>query len=197
MEAINRSLYLMINAGDHPTLAVLWLARVLAQQSIVLLPLLLVALWFRGGRTARAAALTALLCVPLALLGNLLIGLFFMHPRPFMIPLGHSWLSHKAETSFPSDHATIFFAFGLALYFSALRRLGALVVVLGAAVGWSRVYLGVHFPFDIIGALLVAIASTWALVAALAWRNLGAHLIDRLEQTHRALFSRPLGRQRK
>ena len=197
MEAINRSLYLMINAGDDPSFAVLWLAKLLAQQAIVLLPLLLIALWLWGGRTGRAAALTAVLCVPLALLGNLVIGLFFMHPRPFMIPLGHNWLSHKAETSFPSDHATIFFAFGLALLVAGMRRLGALVVVLGAAVGWSRVYLGVHFPFDIIGALLVAIASTWALVAALACQHLGVRLLDKLEHLHRALLRMPVDRLRK
>lgn len=194
MEALNRSLYLMFNAGDHPSFAVLCLAKVLAQQAIILLPLLLVLLWLRGARTA---AVTAVLCVLLALLGNVLIGLLFMHPRPFMVPLGHSWISHRAETSFPSDHATIFFAFGLALCAAGLRRLGAVVAALGVAVGWSRVYLGVHFPFDIIGGLLVAIASTWAMVTLLAWRNLGTRLVDRLEHAHRALLKMPLGRQRK
>ena len=138
--------------------------------------------------------LTALLSVSLALLANVSIGLLSMHPRPFMIPLGHTWMSHKAETSFPSDHAAIFFAVGLGLCFGGLRRMGWTIAALGVAVGWSRVYLGVHFPFDIAGALLVAIASSWAVFAVLNFQGLGARLLDSLETGYRRLFAVPIGR---
>lgn len=194
METINRTLFLLLNAGDHPSVAGVWLAKLLAQQSILLLPVLLFGLWGWGGRTGRSAALMAVLCVLLALVSNVLIGLCSMHPRPFMIPLGHSWISHKAETSFPSDHATIFFAFGLGLLVRGVRRLGVVIALLGVAVGWSRVYLGVHFPFDIIGALLVAIATTWALVVALGIGNLGDRLMVRLEGLHRTVFAGPISK---
>lgn len=192
MEALNRSLYLLFNAGDTPSSAGLWLAKLLAQQSIVLLPLLLIGLWLWGTRLARTAAVTAVLCVLLALCANLIIGVVSMHPRPFMIPLGHSWIYHKAQTSFPSDHATIFFAFGLGLACGGLRRLGGVIALLGVAVGWSRIYLGVHFPFDIIGALLVAMASTWLLLTVLAIGSVRARLLDGLERGYRALFAVPI-----
>lgn len=189
MEAINRSLFLMLNAGDQPAPSSLWVAKLLAQHSTLLLPLLVIGLWLWGTRTARTAAVSAILCVALAMMANVIIGMFFMHPRPFMIPLGHSWMSHQAETSFPSDHATLFFAFGLGVFCSGLRGLGAVIVILGVAVGWARVYLGVHFPFDIVGALVVSIASAWGLVTLLAFRDIGTRLVDRLERAYRTLFA--------
>lgn len=124
----------------------------------------------------------------LALCCNLLIGLLFMHPRPFMIPLGHTYLAHAAETSFPSDHAVVFFAAGLALCTWRLA-LGGGVVVLGAAVGLARIYLGVHFPFDIVGSLLVAIACYWLVIALLHAARFQRRLLDGLEALHRRVFA--------
>ncbi|HIH75328.1 MAG TPA: undecaprenyl-diphosphatase, partial [Methanosarcina sp.] len=37
---------------------------------------------------------------------NFIITLFYFHPRPFMVPIGTLLITHAAESSFPSDHAT-------------------------------------------------------------------------------------------
>jgi len=46
------------------------------------------------------------------------------------------------------------FTLAVALMLASLRKLGVLMLLLGTLVGWARVYLGVHFPFDIVGSLL-------------------------------------------
>jgi len=84
-----------------------------------------------------------------ALLGlgiNLIITLFYFHPRPFMIPTGVLLIAHLPETSFPSDHATLMFAISLIfLTFRELRGTGAILFVLSFVSGLARGYAGLHF----------------------------------------------------
>jgi len=137
VEELNRSLFLMINASADPAPGALLLAMIVAKWLMYGVPLLLAALWLWGARTTRSTTLAAVLGIVIALLCNLLIGLVWMHPRPFMIGLGHNFLPHAAESSFPSDHAVVFFALGLAFIGGTLRKAGVLLVLLGLAVGWA------------------------------------------------------------
>jgi undecaprenyl-diphosphatase len=104
-----------------------------------------------------------------ALLGlaiNFLITLFYFHPRPFMIPTGTLIIAHAAESSFPSDHATVMFSISLMfLTFRDLRRSGAVFFLFAFLSGLARVYSGLHFPMDIAGSLLVASISICILLA--------------------------------
>lgn len=79
-------------------------------------------------------------------------------------------LIHAPKTgSFPSGHAATSFACATTLTFF-LPRWAPAFYVLAAAIAWSRVYNGVHFPLDVLGGaalgVLVAIALRW-LVAVL------------------------------
>ncbi|MEB0028700.1 phosphatase PAP2 family protein [Pseudomonas sp. MH9.2] len=189
MEALNLSLFLMINAGADPAPGMLWVAIIVAQWLIYGVPLLLAGFWLWGGPQRRAAVLVATLSLLVALSCNQLIAAVWMHPRPFMIQLGHTFMGHDAESSFPSDHAVVFFSVGLALIWSALRNVGTLLVLIGVVVGGSRVYLGVHFPFDIIGAFLVAIVSSWVVITGLSVGQVKQQLLLGLEGLYRRLFA--------
>lgn len=156
MEHLNQSLFLTMNVGDHaPTLSIM-LAMVLAEWTILAVPVFLVAQWLWGAESDRRKALICATTIGAALLVNQSITLGWHHPRPFMIGLGHTLLPHAAEPSFPSDHATVFFTFGLSLWRLGKPVPGSLFAIGGLLAGWSRVYLGVHFPLDIVGALLVS-----------------------------------------
>ena len=83
-------------------------------------------------------------------------------PRPFRA-LPHVLLLVHASTdgSFPSDHATMAGAAAVGLLWVD-RRLGLLTAVLAVLMAASRVYVGAHYPVDVVAGLLVG-----GLVAAL------------------------------
>lgn len=171
--SLNRELFLAIDASGHPPPDLLIAALVLAQWLVFASMALLVALWIwgHGDRRGRLLATAAGVFVALGL--NQLAGLIWFEPRPFMINLGHTWLSHAPDNSFPSDHATFLWALGFGLLATrAARFWGVVVSILGLLVAWARVYLGVHFPIDMLGSLLTAASG-----AGLA--RFGAPSVDR------------------
>lgn len=80
-------------------------------------------------------------------------------PRPFVAhPQIHAFLSHAADPSFPSDHATAAFAIAVVL----LVRFGrpALPVLLAAiALAASRVLIGLHYPSDVLAGAVIGTAA--------------------------------------
>ena len=80
------------------------------------------------------------------------------YPEPR--PLVHA----PHDGSFPSGHATVSFACATVLSFYAPRAAPAFYL-LAAAIAWSRVYVGVHYPLDVLGGaalgLGIAIALRW------------------------------------
>ena len=133
-------------------------AIAVAQALVYLVPVLLLGLWIFGRAFQRLAAVSALVAGGGALLVNQLVALAWYRPRPFAAGIGHSFLRHVADSSFPSDHVTVLAATGFALWSSGAWRTRPLgVVLLGAAlvVGWARVLLGIHYPGDVVGGFAV------------------------------------------
>jgi len=83
-------------------------------------------------------------------------------PRPHFHPLVHV----PSSSSFPSGHAATSFACALVIAW-LVPRLAAPVFVLAALIAASRVYLGVHYPLDVLGgaALGLAVATALRLLA--------------------------------
>jgi len=97
-------------------------------------------------------------------------------PRPFVIGLSPEYLDHSARGSLPSAHASSMSMLALAFVrCRRLRSLGLLLLALTGVTAWARVYLGVHFPLDIVAGLLLgvvmnlALAGVWHLLRRLGW----------------------------
>lgn len=106
-----------------------------------------------------------------------------------MIGLGHTLIPHAADSSFPSDHLTLLWAVAFSFLMHRSPRLaGMALALLGLPVAWARIYLGVHFPLDMVGAALVAGLSAW-----LAFREMRVYLPATCRLAlcvHRVLFGK-------
>ncbi|MGF6595550.1 undecaprenyl-diphosphatase [Paraburkholderia sp. GAS448] len=191
LEAFNRALFLTINGTTSTPVWLIDVAVLIGNDLIYLIPLLLTGMWLSGDEKQRSAAVRACLVALLALGINQLIGIIWPHPRPSMIGLGHTFLSHSADSSFPSDHGTVFASVALTLLFEGLLWTGGSTLLIGAAVAWARVFLGVHFPLDMLGAVLVAYIAC-ALITPL-WRLGGAPVTRFVIVVYRKLLAWPIG----
>ncbi|ANH92229.1 MULTISPECIES: phosphatase PAP2 family protein [unclassified Streptomyces] len=133
----------------------------------LLLAMVLLVVWCwwsvrrRGGPDAAptvAALVWAPLAAGLAVLVNVPIRGFVERRRPFLDHQGLDVLvPGKTDFSFVSDHATLTMAMGAAL-FVADRRFGLAGIGLALLEGFCRVYMGVHYPTDVVGGFALGTA---------------------------------------
>lgn len=130
-------------------------AEFIAVWGIAVVPACLAILWFLGNRSSRLTCIVAGLAATLSLTVAGLLSWTFYAPRPFSEGLARNVLHHVADSSFPSDHLSVLSA----VLFATLlgRRFGtsAILGVSALAVAWSRIALGIHFPSDVVGALVI------------------------------------------
>jgi len=113
-----------------------------------------------SGRAASgvAALVWAPLSAAIAVLVNIPIRGFVERPRPFRDHQGLDVLvPGKTDYSFVSDHATIAMAMAVGL-FVAHRKFGLVGIVLALLEGFCRVYMGVHYPTDVVGGFALGTA---------------------------------------
>jgi undecaprenyl-diphosphatase len=84
-----------------------------------------------------------------------LIRHFYYHLRPFEF-YGFTPLVPESGASFPSGHMTFLFALAMAVWY-ANRKWGIVYFLLAAAVGIARIYVGVHWPYDIVGGIVIGV----------------------------------------
>jgi undecaprenyl-diphosphatase len=193
MENLNYALFMGLNAPAHPGTGMLAAAVFLAEYTILLLPLVAGLGWLRGNDATRKAVLLATVAALLGLMANQLIGLVWQHPRPFMLGMGHTLIPHVADSSFPSDHLTLWWAFACGLLaYRPWRAAATAMLLLGLPVAWARIYLGVHFPLDMLGAAAVAGLAAWLAVCAQQAYMPYAH--GAVSAVHRALLGPLIGR---
>lgn len=146
----------------------------------------------------RAALVWLLVACALSFGLDSLLALFYYEPRPFVAHKVHLLVQHAADASFPSDHAAWSFAvvgmllFAFLPFFTLSRRTRdgtyndssiqpnhtliyklvwfvLIAFVIGCIIGYARVFVGVHYPDDILGgaidgliaALIITLVRRW------------------------------------
>ena len=130
----------------------------LGDTGIFWIALTVVLLLFRRTRrcgVACAAALVLNLLITNAALKNII-----QRIRPYDVMDALKILvAPEHDFSFPSGHTACSFAAAWALLRTAPRKYAVPALILAALIGLSRLYVGVHYPTDVLGGLIVGIAA--------------------------------------
>lgn len=173
MSAFNDRLYLAINEFATDTR---WLhapATAYAKYGVVLFALaVLAACWhWRGSPRVLAAAIWAGLGTLLAEAINQPLGRALAVARPYAVhPHAELLIARTSDFSMPSDHAVMAGAVAVGLWIVS-HRWGAVAAVAAVLMAVTRVYVGAHYPGDVLAGLLVG-----GLIAALGWIVIGRAL---------------------
>ncbi|MEV0981825.1 phosphatase PAP2 family protein [Streptomyces sp. NPDC049915] len=156
--------------------------RVWSDYGLAVFAVLMILVWWQARRAGAATAVVALavpVVVVLAYVVNDVLKTFVHEDRPcqtLQVRTLEACPAH-GDWSFPSNHAAIAAAAAVALVFVS-RRLGALACLAALAMAASRVWIGVHYPHDVLAGLVTG--GLVALVAILLLRRRSEALARRL-----------------
>jgi undecaprenyl-diphosphatase len=154
---------------------------------LALFAVLMLLAWWQARRAADPAAVVVALAVPVFTLVafgvNDALKMAVRENRPCqdmrVVATLEACPAH-GDWSFPSNHAALAAAAAVALLFVS-RRLGAVALVAAGLMAASRVWVGLHYPHDVVAGMLVG--ALVALLSALAVRRWRTDIAARLSST--------------
>lgn len=109
-------------------------------------------------RTRKAGLAMAIALISYLIAGDFILKPLFARPRPCDVNTAVTILVNRPHGhSFPSGHTASAFAAAFALWLQN-RKLGVPALVLAAFIAFTRLYLYVHFPTDILGGVVLGLA---------------------------------------
>ncbi|AEF18001.1 phosphoesterase PA-phosphatase relted protein [Thermoanaerobacterium xylanolyticum LX-11] len=156
---MNYAIFQFINgfAGHHSILDKVMIF--IALYSPIIYGLIMVIQWFIGEDDGKKVSMEEFFAAVIALSANFIISRFYFEPRPFVTHKVNLLIKHPSDASFPSDHLSG----GSAIAFTQLKGnkfLGATMMVLTVLLLIARVYVGVHYPVDVVAGFVIGFLSS-------------------------------------
>lgn len=126
--------------------------------------------FYKESKILRRTAIDIVTMTIIDMLLSFVIGYIYPEARPFVGHNVNQLIQHVPNSSFPSNHALGTMAIALGLI-APYRTCGMVFACLAIVVGVSRVYVGVHYPIDILGGFALA------LLINACYRNLWQHKV--------------------
>ena len=146
-----------------------WLMPIVTNENNIAIPLLLFWLWlllFQGKRGKIAAILLLFTVILADVIAAQIIKPWIGRIRPSHAMLNNINLlvSKGGKYSFVSNHAANTMAAATIIgYF--YKKWKSVVIIISIIVGFSRVYVGVHYPFDVLGGWLFGYTVAWGILS--------------------------------
>lgn len=112
--------------------------------------------FYKERKSLRRTAIDIVVMMLIDMALSFVIGYLYPEARPFVGHNVNQLIQHSPNSSFPSNHALGTMAIALGLI-APYRTYGVVFVFLAVIVGISRVYVGVHYPVDILGGFALAL----------------------------------------
>ncbi|EEL67697.1 Bacitracin transport permease protein BCRC [Bacillus mycoides] len=131
----------------------------LAEYMVYFLGLIIIAYWFTQSRKNKMMIIQAIVAFVTAEIIGKLAGNLHLNYQPFaVLPNVNKLVDHAVDNSFPSDHTILFFSICFSFWL-VRKKARWLWLVLAFCVAISRIWVGVHYPFDVITGALIGIIS--------------------------------------
>lgn len=157
IEQLNLALFKIINARDTASEFTISLAIFIANDLFYIIILIFLLAWLKGDFYTKTNIVKAVVFTFIAFILSQIISTYFYYPRPFVMDIGRTIIEHSPNGSFPSDHMLFFSTIAFSYLFSKQKNIGYIFLGLAFLVAWSRIYVGVHYPLDMVGALSIAL----------------------------------------
>jgi undecaprenyl-diphosphatase len=133
----------------------------MAEYMVFILAFIALIFWFTRREENRMMIISATISFILAEMMGKIAGTLHSNNQPFAELSNVNKLIEKAvDNSFPSDHTILFFAFCMT-FFIYQKRWRYIWIMLALVVGISRIWVGVHYPADVIVGAIISIFSTF------------------------------------
>ena len=111
-------------------------------------------------KTRRIGVASAIALFIGSLITNVALKNIVARTRPYEVVEGLNLLVGKAhDFSFPSGHSCASFASAFAIYKTAPKKYGIAALILASLIAFSRLYVGIHYPTDVIAGIIIGIVS--------------------------------------
>ncbi|MBT2218016.1 undecaprenyl-diphosphatase [Virgibacillus dakarensis] len=148
----------------------------IAEYMVFFLAFGVIVYWFTRRKQNRMMVICATIAFVIAEFMAEIAGKIHSNNQPFAeLPHVNKLIGHAVDNSFPSDHTILFFAFCVT-FLLFKKRFGFLWIALALCVGFSRIWVGVHYPGDVVVGATLSLLS--AVIAYLVVPKL--HLFEKL-----------------
>jgi undecaprenyl-diphosphatase len=164
------------------------LAIFFAEHMVFVLAAILLFYWLTGSHYDKKMVVGGALAFFLAEVIAKTIGFLYSHHQPFaLFPNINQLIPHEIDNSFPSDHTILFFSFAVSTFLHHKRR-GLILLFVAALVGLSRIWVGVHYPVDVLFGVLIATIS--AILSFIFLKQITEKIVRFYESVEAFLFSK-------
>ncbi|MFA5917868.1 MAG: phosphatase PAP2 family protein [Candidatus Gracilibacteria bacterium] len=166
IQQINESILLALNSLSTNDF-IANLVGIFADAPIFFIPIFLIITWIILSYKKEQEKKENLLFILYSCILGIVIALIiqkivhFDRPENYILHTGKLLLKHIPDASFPSDHATVSFAFLTSLYLSNYKKVFYIFLPFAFIMVISRIIAGVHWPLDIIVGILIGIFSSF------------------------------------
>lgn len=133
--------------------------KFISEYTVYILAFSILIYWFIKKNNNRIMVISSCVSFVIAETIGKILGKFHSNLQPFAVLSDVNKLIERSiDNSFPSDHTILFFSFCISFWLFRKNH-GFLWVVLAFFVGLSRIWVGVHYPLDVIVGAIIAIIS--------------------------------------
>ena len=169
---IDENIFLWINGLAGHFIPLDWLLQRIANDYFILvsLCLILLVLWIWGSGVGQRdknqrAVISASISLGLAQGFVSIFNVICFRTRPFDILPTNLLFYQPTDSSFPSNSVTVLFATAFAI-FLVNRKAGSFMLALAGLHAFARVYVGIHYPFDVLAGAAMGMAIAFLVTLA-------------------------------